>query len=379
MTSPAFNEPFNSFYDEYSIRAAVLSLPYYWSIFHPDNSIDFTCLSVITPNTAKSASAWTSRGRWITLGIYRDEGRDPAVPPARSSCTWTRLGTVLTVTDPVPHGLLPGDMVAIYNVNLTAIPSAPVKLVLDQYSFTVTTQAGGSSSGSGATYQQAEVNFYETHCVFRLLPSFKLVKYSEVLQLFADTAPLQTSSQRSLYNITLAEEQAVPQGKSASVNYEVAQRRIVQTSTSELKRRFDQVYDEQGVPLPVKYDALGFPITPFHVSKATDNEHTALNQPTVNQANDRVYVYDFYGIDVNDSRGPYFVTDVITRDTTKLAPKDNIKRKQNNDVDIYSKPLYDIFGNLVLGIQENNALYIRELTLPLALDKFNHPVKLPVS
>lgn len=99
----------------------------------------------------------------------------------------------------------------------------------------------------------------------------------------------------------------------------------------------------------------------------------------------RVYVYDFYGLDLNDpTRAPYYSEQNISRDTTQAVPIDNINIAKHGDTTIDSNgitvtvgKIYDKFGNIVVGIQENNATVVKQPILPLVLDSFNRPVKAP--
>ena len=124
-----------------------------------------------------------------------------------------------------------------------------------------------------------------------------------------------------------------------------------------------------------------FRITPDDDFRITEDlDLRILNIPGDDPTTDsRVYVYDFYGLEINDPlRGPYFSTTLITRDLDKAPPYDNILRDGVNNVPYYSKILYDMFGNRVFGIQTNNATVIRENLLPLSLDRFNRPIKSPI-
>ena len=247
-----------------------------------------------------------------------------------------------------------------------------------------------------------------------MLPSFDLIPWSLVQELFASSAPDQTPQQREIYNITTGLFRLMPMGVSKTTNFNLPLSGRPNSDNLPLNRRFGQIYNEQGNPLKVNYIANGQPVPSKNFDSPNLSKHVAFNSPIVNESvefgifyrttsgadqrvtdtadlrilnipqNDdtfdsRVYVYDFYGLEINDpNRGPYFRTDLITRDLTKPAPFNNIFRDSQNNVEYYSKTLYDIFGNRVFGLQENNATVIRENLLPLILDRFNRPVKSPI-
>lgn len=388
MTSPAFNTPFDPAYEIYSISRLDFAIPDHFDVYIPDflNEIDFQCLSVICPNPEKGAKRWTYRGKWLTIGVYRDEGREPAQRPPTVGLGWSRSGTTLTIIDPAGHRLQTGDYVDLYNINVQSLLRKKIT-VLSPSSFTVTVPLFGDTSGVNGAYQPSDpYNFYEQNYVFRILPSFKLVPYSLIKQLFEDSAPVPEPSVRELYNVTTTSNVLLPRGKSKTVNYDLPTTAKPIVDTLPLARRFGQVYDESGAPLKIDYRGDGQPVPSTAYDEEHLDPHKRFNAPLVDDPymedpnfDAWVHVYDFYGFEINDpNRGPYFRTDLITRDTEKPAPYDNIKRASQNGVPYYDGKLYDRFGNLVIGIQTNNATSIRKNLLPLRLDRFNRPEKLPI-
>jgi hypothetical protein len=382
VTSPAFNTPFDPYYDLYSISKLDFAVPDHFAIYPPEfvNSIDFQCLSVICPDPDLGAKQWTYRGRWITLGIYRDEGRETSQRPPTVDLTWTRSSTTLTITDPAGHRLRNGDFVDLYNINVPSLPRKPIT-VINANTFTVKVPLFGASSGALGAYQPSDkYNFYEQNIVFRLLPSFQLVPWSFVQQLFQDSAPDEFPQIRELFNITTQTVKQLPRGKSKSTNYDLPTTGRPIVETVPLARRFGQVYDEAGNPLKVFYRSDGQPVPLENFDEPKLDPNRAFNSPDVNPVPpDRVQVYDFYGLEINDvNRGPYFRTDLITRDLDKPAPINNIKRAEQNGVPYYRGKLYDRFMNLVIGIQENDMTVIRQNLLPLKLDRYNRPAKPPL-
>lgn len=382
MTAPAFNTPFDPYYDLYSVNRLDVTIPDHFSTYVPDfvNAVDFQCLSVICPDPTFGAKQWTYRGKWISLGIYRDEGREAAQRPPTVNLTWSRASTILTIIDPAGHRLRSGDYVDLYNINVPSLLHKVIT-VINANIFTVSVPLYGATSGVLGAYQPSdEYNFYEQNVVFRLLPSFQLVPWSFIQQLFVDSAPDEFPQVRELYNITTESIKQMPRGKSKSTNYDLptTSRPIVETVP--LARRFGQVYDEAGDPLNVDYISDGQPVPLDNFDEPNLDSNRGFNSTFVNPPSpDRVMVYDFYGGEINDpTRGPYFRTDLITRDLTKPPPIDNIERAEQNGVPYYGMKLYDRFMNLVIGIQENNATVIRQNLLPLKLDRYNRPAKLPI-
>lgn len=388
MTSPAFNTPFDPAYDVYSVNRLDFAIPDHFDIYVPEfvNEIDFQCLSVICPNPEKGAKRWTYRGKWLTIGVYRDEGREAAQRPPTVGLSWVRSSTTLTITDPAGHRLKTGDLVDLYNINVQSLLKKKIT-VISPTSFTVKVPLFGASSGVNGAYQPSDLyNFYEQNYVFRILPSFQLVPYSLIQQLFADSAPVPEPAVRELYNVTTAKSVLLPRGKSKTVNYDLPSTARPIVDTLPLGRRFGQIYDESGKPLKIEYRSDGQPVDSTAYDEEHLDPHKRFNSPLVNDPlmedvtqDAWVHVYDFYGFEINDpNRGPYFRTDLITRDTEKPAPYNNIKRASQNGVPYYAGKLYDKFGNLVIGIQTNNATVIRKNLLPLRLDRFNKPEKLPI-
>ena len=383
MTAPPYNEPFHPWYDLYSVSRLDYATPEHFDVYAPQfaNEIDFHCLSVICPNPKRGAKQWTYRGKMLTIGIYRDEGRATAQRPPTTTLSWTRNSTTLTITDPAKHRMRRGDLVDLYNINVPSLPKKEIIEVVDAYSFKVKVPLYGDVSGTNGAYQPSdEYNFYEQNYVFRLLPSFQLISWAQVQQFFIDSTPDSNPQVRELYNITTSTSVALPRGKSKTVNYDMPTMTKGSVDPLPLARRFGQIYDELGNPLDIQYREDGQPISSVHYDEEHLDDNQGFNSPMINPPSpDRVFVYDFYGNEINDPyRGPYFRTDLITRDLDKPAPYNNIKRATQNGVAYYPGKLYDRFGNLVIGIQENNATVIRQNLLPLKLDRFNRPAKPPI-
>lgn len=386
MSVPGFNEIFHSYYDTFSVKSSKIQVPDHFDMFVPDNSDDYQCISVISPNMSRGSKKWTINGQWITIGIYRDEGRPTSQRPAIMGLSWTRSGNYITINDQNTP-LEVGDVVTIYNTNVSVFKSTVISVNLN--SFTVIGSLLGDSEGeNGAYLMERETNFYQDYRVFRLLPSFKLISFETILEIFASTAPETMASRRSLYNITSEAKTLIPNGKNRSVNYELPILKTTKAEMLSLQRRFGQVYNEIGDPLKIQYQSQGYPVPVNIVDSKYKNDVITFSQPLKlensidNSKNSRIYVYDFYGLDLNDpTRGPFYSSDNVTvgseissNGTAKL------KVKTNNDGSlIYSGKLCDDYGNLAIGVQPlTNTLVSRKLILPLSLDYFNHPIKSPI-
>lgn len=392
MTAPAFNDYWNPAYDLYSVPVEQFSVPLWWDIYLPDpgNNVDYQCRSVIVPNPALGARRWTLNGDYICLGIYRDEGRPNTAFPTRSGLSWIRLGLQLVINDPAGHGLKVGETVNVANVNVASLPNATVTNVYNAQQFVVQTYGVGLSNGDLGSYQPTRTkSFYEENLVFRLLPSFKLVPYATVAQLFSESAPLQDYSTRYLWNLTTDQPVMVPRVRNQSVDYSTLESKLRYRGSFNSDRRFNQAFDEAGEELQVEYNSYGFPVFINQVDSPYSNTQVRLNSPRAKElplpdespdADDKPYVYDFYGFEINDpARGPYFASDLITRDPSVDGIVNNLLRKGNAGQPPFysSKFVNDVFGNWVIGIQENNATVVREPVLPLSLDAFNRPNKAP--
>jgi len=373
----AFDDVFNSYYDQFSLRAINLSIPSYYNQYLPDNQTDYKCLRVISPNLSANVQQWTYNGSWITIGIYRDEGRPATQRPARAGLLWSRSGLTTTMTDPAGHKLEVGDLINVYNINVPALTNVPVLSVIDDYNFTFRGSVVGPTSGTNGAYQNNFItDFFNDYVVFRLLPSFQLVPISVILGLFSSSAPVSQAARRTIYNITTSADVKIPNGKSVSTNYELNNQSQPQNDKTSFPRTFDQAYDEQGKPLSLQYQGTGMPISVNNVDSPVKNDQVFLNGTRIiNTPNSRIYVYDYYGLDLNDvARGPYFSDQNIVIDPTVTGYIDNFKV----NISLLSSFLNDEYGNLAIGVQDNNALVTRKQVLPLSLDAFNRPTKSPL-
>lgn len=395
MTSPGFNVIFDPAFDVYSIPVNTFSLPAHWDIYLPDNQTgDFNCRSVICPNPEAGSTIWTRNGKYIAVGVYRDEGRPATQFPFRTGLPWQRIGNQIIFTDTQPHGLVVGDKVNLANVNVNTATGVSVINVYNATQFAANTGSIGATAGVDGAYQPSRIkNFFEENLVFRYLPDFRLVPATEILQLFTDSAPSQDYSTRYLNNLTTNQTVLVPRVRNENVDYSTLEEKLNQIfrATAQPDLRFNQAFDEDGEELEIKYNEAGFPLTFVNVDSPFSNEQVRYNQPLVRElplpdespdSDDRVYCYDFYGFEINDpTRSPFFAIDLVVRDETVALPPpvlNNIELKEQNGQPLYAGGfIQDVYGSKVIAIQENNATVVRKQILPLALDIFNRPVKLP--
>lgn len=378
------DDTFHDYFSEYSVYFKDVKIPSHIAVYEPDNH-ETNCISVITPEPSLGAKRWTINGQWITIGIFRDMGRKGGYKPVHDNISWVRHGDNLIVYDTKKHQLILGEEVkhAMTNVSMK---TSTVTQIIDDYAFITKTEDGGSDVGNsednGSYYVGTRfVDFEEDQVVFRLLPSFMLVTWSFVKSLFTASTPEVTSKHRSLYEVTSGATIKVANQITPYVNYST-EHNMVSDVYPPLQRRFNQLYDEEGKPLQMKYDGFGLPIVPDMVDSKFKNNPPKLNN-TLDYAingfsfNPRVMVYDFYGLEINNpERGPYQRIDLITRDKSVKGYINNIKRKSDVwGTTYYTGGLYDEFGNIVIGIQKNNAVVTKKNILPLTLDQFNHPVK----
>lgn len=377
MSVPDFNDPFHSFYDQFSIHVADFVMPAHFDQYVPDNQTDYACVNVIAPDPAKGAVEWTLNDAWITIGIYQDEGRPATQRPATSGLSWTRSGYTVTINDP-NHKLHVGDTVNVLNINAPVLENVAVLSVVAGASFTFNGLVTGTSSGSSASYQENfATNFYENYRVFRLMPSFLLLPYADVLAIFAATAPTPATPQKTLYSITTDTNVNVPTGSSESTNYQLPTVVLPTSSKSALPRRFGQVYDASGQPLPLTYLQDGYPVFVNNVDSPNKNPQIFYNNPVNPSSDPYIYVYDYYGLQINDaSRGSTYSTGNVTRNVSVSGDLNNFTISPSIG---YNRTLNDLFGNLAIGVQQDNALVIRKQVLPLEVNYFNKPVKNPTN
>lgn len=353
MTSPAFNDVFAAEYEALSQHVSEAFVPAHFNFYLPDvlPNRDFDCIAVLQPAPELGAKQWTKYGRRLLLGVYKDEGRVATRQPA-ITCSWTRIGSILTCTSSDKHYLTSGDLVDFYNVNLIELRGEVT--VTSGYTFTVATSVTGPNSGIGAFSRVAPIDFVNERVVYRLLPSFKLVPIAEVLAMFQQTAPLGRVS--VAYDaVGNPFRTAVRNPGRPDNGYQ---------GLSQVRHR--QQFSENRAPLEQSYLADGEAMPSKLRSKVTT---TGIHRSSAVSGTDAIRPVDFYGFGINDdARGPYFSNELVT------VTVDNILERDPR----FNGRLYDSFGLIVEGAISPNQLLVRDPLMPLEVDQFNVPLKAPV-
>lgn len=373
---PSFNDTFADCYEIFSQDHRSFSIPSVCHVYLPDNTEDYECLSIIEPAPELGSKVWTRFGKRILIGVYRDEGR-ATERRLRNLVSWTRSVNLVTMTDTLPHNMVVGDWVDVYNTNIvearvqvTAVPSA--------LSFTVPSIASGAGSGSSGGFSPINpVNFFEERLVFRFLPSYRLVPWACVQELLASCQPSFGFAPVGLTDITTGD---VVNTQRTVFNT----RGLAPNGSPQGGERNRQQFDENGKPLSWTYDTLGQPTPTRTVSSKLQNNPPTFNQPVVNEhttvdpdpaANTQLYIKDYYGYEVNDlARGQYHQDDLVFYDPDS---ENGISRQMNGSNALYPGPLHDDYGNFVIAALPNNTLEVRAPILPLQVDQYNHPYKAP--
>jgi hypothetical protein len=273
--------------------------------------------------------------------------------------------------------MLPGDMVNLWDVNVP-IMTTPVVGIQSMFTFEVRTIMVGDQSGVAGGYQPVKpVNFYEDFIVFRLLPSMKIVSWPTVQAILNAGAPITNKPPVYLVDINNDNERLV----AAQIN-SYATRLLPNGSTVKDLLNSQQI-NEDGAPIRATYDNLGCLMkSPYRYSKWQDvikmNDPVVVNEKCSCdlQTNDKLYVYDYYGFDLNDdSRAPYNSEKNVVYDS---ASSNGLKiRPDNTGEAFYRGIIQDEFGNVVIGARPDNTLITRQAVLPLQVDQFNVPYKEP--
>lgn len=209
----------------------------------------------------------------------------------------------------------------------------------------------------------------ETYVIARLLPTFKPVPWSTVLEILTECDPEESREVVALTDIRTGDVQ---------LNSEVRPQAIGST----LYRRHRQQMNELSKPLRQVYDARGRPIPPDLRFSKHQNAPLYVTTPMTNQwdpiptANPYLPVYDYYGFPINERRGPLHRTDIVSYDPDS---PNGIKRLilGNGSEPVYSGPLFDVFGDFVVGARANNTLITRKPVQPITVDHHNTPFKTP--
>jgi len=402
MTYPNWLKPHDPYYDQYSIEINDFVMPEHFDIFLTDFGDEVSCKTIVMPSPRKGAINYIKNNKFMIIGIYRDTGREPTLFPIITGKQWATSGNELVIFD-TTNKVRVGDYLYCYNTNVTG--QQYLKCVAREPGYFTLKLASllGSTSGLSCSYRIDRIkDFAEENIVFRLFPTFKLITYAEFLSIANSTSPnsvFRTSD--VLKNITTDTDVRTPVQVDSNTDYTPVNnfKKVSEISYSTFRLgvkvkgnglptfQHNQTFDDVGKPLKLKYDESGKVISPkYYDSKYknknifVDSQQAAENPSSDPTKDDRVWCYDFYGIDINDpSRGPYNVDTVISRDTSVSGNVNNIQRLEVNGVPFYptSQHVYDNFGNIAIGINENNSLNVIRQRIPIQLDNFGRPFKLP--
>jgi hypothetical protein len=404
MSNPAWNNVHDPFYDQYSLELEKFLIPDHFDVFMPEDD-SLGCKAVLMPSPRKGAINFTRNGKFILIGVYKDMGRPPTAYPTVSGISWTRVYNQLIMTH-VNHKVKVNDKIYVYNVNKNSEQYLTCTEITDD-TFTLKLMSlGGGTSGSIGQYRLNKIkDFQEENLVFRFFPHFGLLTIAELQDIVTQTSPNYVYQQSTeIKNITTNKIVRTPSLVNSRVNYTSVNnwKRASEVISSAFKLNIrvkgssvqtyqnGQVFDHKGKPLKLKYDTFGRVISPDYYDSKFKNTVVYLDATMLNEnpdngtgaaADHKVWCYDFYGIEINDpARGPFYANDIITRDVNKEGNMDNIFRKTNNEIPIYSmnQLVYNTFGEVVVGINENNTLNVIRQRIPLQLDNFGRPaVSLP--
>lgn len=301
-----------------------------------------------------------------------------------TAVNWVREGSELIFICDSPHELHAGDGVDVFNVSLPQLTGLTVHQVYTPTRFSVLSNSlnTGAESGVAGAWQPTNAPiFSEQNYVFRLLPSFKLVPYEFIQELFELTQPDPFPRRRELFDITTQQQTKLPFGKTTSTNYDLPFSETV--SEVQLSTRFSQIYDELGSPLPINYRDDGQPVEVNNVDSKFKNTELQFNSPmqasnsTPSVEDAPIKAFDYYGAPINEDRSaPYNFTDLISRDEDLDGPIGNLKRRTfNNDRAMFDGRVFNVFSQIALGVQDDGTLVTKTPILPLSLDRFNKPTK----
>ena len=364
MTYPDFNNIFAPEYDEYSIRLEELIIPKWINQFEPDNSIEFNCRTILSPAPELGSKLWTQNGKRITIGVFRDEGRPTTIEPY-SIVQWARYDRRLIIATSKPHYLRKDIEVELTNTCKSYIKTKVVN-VFDAYKFEAEVYPSGLTSGIDGGFRHVlPINFFEEFIVFRQLPSMKLMKASEAINLINEPDPTKIQRQEHLYDLTNNKTILINTSNiiSGNLNYQ----------GSKFNHLHRQQLNERTKPLQGEYDLAGELVRSKYVSSQYHNQKTFCNTNLLNDdrccccPNDILEVYDYYGFPINDpTRGPYNSKQNVYVENQQIKI----------DIDLYYPKLFDRYGNVIVDIKDD-LLRARQAVLPIQLDFYNYPIKQP--
>ena len=402
MTYPNWFKPHDPYYDQYSIEIDDFVMPEHFDSFLTDFGDEVGCKTIVMPSPRRGAVNYTKNDKFMVIGIYRDTGRPATIFPIITGKAWATSGNELIIFDST-NKVRVGDYLYCYNTNVSG--QQYLKCIAREQNFFTLKLASllGDTSGLSCSYRIDRVkDFAEENIVFRLFPTFKLITYVEFLEIAEATSPNSVfKTSEVIKNITTNTDVRTSLQVNNNTDFTPVNnyKKVTEISYSTFnlsvrvkgdkmpKFENNQTFDYVGKPLKLKYDDAGRVISPKYYDSKYKNKNIyvesilAAENPSSNSTiDDRVWCYDFYGIDINDpSRGPYNLDTVITRDTSVEGNVNNISRIEVSGVPLYPEGqyVYDRFGNVAIGINENNSLNVIRQRIPIQLDNFGRPYKLP--
>jgi hypothetical protein len=207
----------------------------------------------------------------------------------------------------------------------------------------------------GVYRDEGRYGLSETNVVFRLLPSFRVVPVSVILDILESSNPDLNRHTVALTDIA-----------SGSVKL-VSEIDLRQHGAGVDHRQHRQQFDELRKPLRQEYDARGNVILPKLRFSKHENASLYLAPPLVDQhvphaSNATLPVYDYY------SR--------LLAPTDVFYDPDSVDGLGYGD-DYDGQFEHDVFGDFVVGARANNTLITRKPVQPLEVDHHNTPLKRP--
>lgn len=402
MTYPNWFKPHDPYYDQYSIEIDDFVMPEHFDSFLTDFGDEVGCKTIVMPSPRRGAVNYTKNDKFMVIGIYRDTGRPATIFPIITGKSWATSGNELFIFDST-NKVRVGDYLYCYNTNVSG--QQYLKCVAREQNFFTLKLASllGDTSGVSCSYRIDRVkDFAEENIVFRLFPTFKLITYAEFLEIAESTSPDSVfKTSEVIKNITTNTDVRTSLEVNSNTDFTPVNnyKKVTEISYSTFnlavrvkgdkmpKFENNQTFDYVGKPLKLKYDDAGRVISPNYYDSKYKNKNIyvesilSAEMPSSNSTiDDRVWCYDFYGIDINDpTRGPYNLDTVITRDISVEGNVNNISRIEVSGVPLYPEDqyVYDRFGNVAIGINENNSLNVIRQRIPIQLDNFGRPYKLP--
>ena len=208
----------------------------------------------------------------------------------------------------------------------------------------------------GVYRDEGRYGLSETNVVFRLLPSFRVVPVSVILDILENANP-------ELNRHTVALTDIVSGSTKLLSEVDLRQR-----GAGADHRQHRQQFDELRKPMRQDYDARGNVIQPKLRFSKHANAALYLAPPLVDQyagqhtSNAVLPVYDYY------SR-PLLPTDVF-------YDPDSVDGLGYGD-DYDGQFEHDVFGDFIVGARANNTLITRKPVQPIQVDHHNAPLKRP--